>query len=95
MTVTSMGIELALDRGQRLEVLSPVAARFRYGTAVPDEPADGRFALSVLETADMAALGACLAESGLAFATSAEAITVPPNAACGAGLVFVGPISRD
>lgn len=84
MTATSLGLEMTLGGGDRLEVLTPAALAFRYGRDAA--PAEARIAALRFAVADLAATRAALA--GVEQHERPGMIVVPAARAMGVALAF-------
>ena len=90
MLATSMGLDIRLARGQRIDVLTPQAAAFRMGCAAQGPAMDAQLAIACLQTSDLAALRACLEAGAIPHEACKDGIAVAPADAGGVGLVFAG-----
>lgn len=88
MRSDSLGVDFDLGGGHLL-VMSPVAVRAFFGIA-PDVERHPRFVAMRIAVADLDAVRALLAANGVPFTERLGAVVVPPEAACGAALAFVG-----
>jgi catechol 2,3-dioxygenase-like lactoylglutathione lyase family enzyme len=91
MLATSLGLELALGQGERLEVLTPVAFAFRYGANAAAPQA--RLAGFRVAVADLEAVRAALVEAAIPFDAQGQALVVPASAAYGVAIGFQSEMS--
>ena len=88
MLSTSMGLEIELGEG-KIEVLTPLAAQFRYGSAFEVAPdAKPHFCAFRVGVGSMAQARACLQASGVAALEFGGRLIVPDTAALGVAVVF-------
>ncbi|MDB5572773.1 MAG: glyoxalase [Hyphomicrobiales bacterium] len=89
MAATSMGVDIPLPGGQRIEVLTPVAFAYRYGAAALGE-GDGapRLAAITFAVSDRSALDVALAGANPPRESVQGRTVIPPSAAFGVALVF-------
>lgn len=88
MLSTSMGLEIDTGAGI-VEVLTPVAAAFRYADAVAGKTGDRpHFAAFRIAVRDMAQTRACLKAAAISFQPRGPRLIVPPAAAFGVAIVF-------
>jgi hypothetical protein len=88
MHATSAGIEIATPRG-RIDVLTPLAFQFRFGTEAPAHPEDGPFfAACRIGVGDLGAVADTLATGRAAFSRVGPAIVVPASEAHGCVVAF-------
>ena len=92
MLATSMGIDIDTGGGH-IEVLTPLAYRFRFGAAaIPADAAPAgdppRLAAYRVSVANLDATGAHLAGQGLTPTRHDGRLVVPPDAAHGVAIVF-------
>ena len=88
LLATSMGLDMTIGQGQKFEVLTPQAAAFLYGCAAGVGDATDRLAVVILETVDLAALQACIADAGIPHEVRTDGISIAPDDAFGVGIVF-------
>ena len=88
MRSDSLGIDFDLGGGH-LQVMAPVAvgAFFGLDAEVDRHP---RFVAVRIAVADLSAARALLETNGVRFSERSGAVVVPPEAACGVALAFVG-----
>jgi catechol 2,3-dioxygenase-like lactoylglutathione lyase family enzyme len=86
MLATSLGLELTLAPGQRLEVLTPAALAFRYGAGVAQDGA--RIAAFRVGVADPGRLAAKLAAAGVRTLARNGMLVVPASEAMGVAIAF-------
>jgi hypothetical protein len=92
MVSTSMGIELQLGPHQSLDVMTPVAAQFRYGDALPKTRADlPIFACLRITVRDLAATRAVLASNSVPYEERQGALVVSADVAGGTAIAFEAP----
>ena len=84
MLSTSMGLEIDVPGG-KAEVLTPLAARFRYGIQAGAEPSLAAMRIAV---ADMDAMRACLAAGGIMALEKDHRTIVPAALTRGATIIF-------
>ena len=87
MLSTSMGIEIDTGGG-RIEVLTPLAAIFRYGEAVGTGTGEAHFAAFRIGVTNMAVLRARLQEGGIASQPMRDRVIVAAAVAGGVAIVF-------
>ena len=88
MLSTSMGLELDTGGG-KVEVLTPLAAQFRYGAHLGGAGKSApHFAGYRIVAGDMAQVQAALARGNLRMEMHHNCIVVPAAAACGAAVIF-------
>lgn len=85
----SDSLMVSFDLGpNRLELLTPVAARAMLGVSVPED-ARPRFVALRIAVADLATTAVTLRGNGVPVTERMGRLIVPPEAACGVALVFV------
>ena len=89
MLATSMGIDLALGRGQMLECLTATAMRFRFRQTAAPRSGPASLIAARIAVPDVAALAARCAQEGIATMSVADGLIVPAEAAFGTALIFV------
>ena len=92
MASTSMGVEMTLGNGARLEILTPVACQFRYGQAISlsaGEP--GRLFGLTVDVTDPGHVAGLLEAAGVPFSNRDKLLTVEAESAFGVSLAFAGP----
>ncbi|MDB5650407.1 MAG: glyoxalase [Hyphomicrobiales bacterium] len=89
MLATSMGIDIEVAVEQSIEILTPVAFRYRFGEAALGEGlGEPRMAVCRIAVRDIALMADMIEESGVTFARVGNRLVVPPSAAFGAALAF-------
>jgi catechol 2,3-dioxygenase-like lactoylglutathione lyase family enzyme len=85
----SDSLMVSFDLGpNRLELLTPMAAKAMVGVDVPAD-ARPRFVALRIAVADLAAAAVTLRGNGVPFTERMGRLTVPPEAACGVAIAFV------
>jgi hypothetical protein len=87
MHSTSLGLEVALGAGQKIEVLTPEALRFRYGFSSAPTAAAEFVAISIRAKCDR--IRANAAESGLRLLETPAGLVLPATSCFGAALCFI------
>ena len=87
MIVTSMGLEISLG-GSSIEILTPLAYRFRTGLAPMPAGRMPAFAGFRVAVADVGRAQAVLQGAGVPHAMHGADLVVAPAAACGAAMIF-------
>lgn len=86
MLATSLGLELALGAGQRLEVLTPAGLAFRYGAGMAEEGA--RIAAFRVAVEDPGRVARGLAEAGVRAFEQNGVLVAPASEAMGVAIGF-------
>lgn len=88
MNVTSMGIEIELAGGGRIEVLTPLAFAYRFGAAAAPGHGAPHFAAFRVGVADLQATQALLARNAVALERRERQLVVPAASGFGVAISF-------